>query len=140
MDATRGVAGMIGWGLFALASAAPAVPRDPEASRVVEGAPLRPRTKIPRGDAWFIVAGTILAIGLQTIGWSVTVPERALLVRLVALASGLAVLGAATQVALGRHARRTRPSRKTRIRRSYPFLIVLGVLGAVGLVLLLFGR
>jgi hypothetical protein len=140
IDAARGVAGMIGWGLFALASAAPALPRDAEPARIVDGAPLRPRTKIPRGDAWFIGAGTLMAIGLQTVGWDVAVPERALLVRLIALASGLAVIGAATQIALGRHARRARPSRRLRVRRSTPAFIVLCVVAAAGLALLLGGR
>ena len=140
IDAARGVAGMIGWGLFALASAAPALRRDTEAARVVDGAPLRPRAKIPRGDAWFIAAGTAMAIGLQTVGWGVAVPERALLVRLVALASGLAVIGAATQIALGRHARRVRPTRRVRVRRSMPAFLVLCVVAALGLALFLAGR
>ncbi len=140
IDAARGVAGMIGWGLFALASAAPALPRDAEPARIVDGAPLRPRSKIPRGDAWFIGAGTLMAVGLQTVGWSVVVPERALLVRLVALASGLAVIGAATQIALGRHSRRVRPTRRVRARRSLPAFVGLCVVAAIGLVLFLAGR
>jgi len=140
IDAARGVAGMIGWGLFALASAAPALPRDADAARIVDGAPLRPRAKIPRGDAWFIGAGTAMAIGLQAVGWNVVVPERALLVRLVSLAAGLAVIGAATQIALGRHGRRIRPTRRVRVRRSMPAFIGLCVVAAIGLALLLAGR
>ncbi len=140
LDAVRGVAGMIGWGLFALASAAPAVPRDADSSRVVAGAPLRPRTAIPRGDGWFIAAGALLAIGLQTIGWRVNVPERALLVRLVALASGLAIIGAATQIALARHARRVRPTRQVRVRRALLTIVGLGLLAVAGTILLLLAR
>jgi hypothetical protein len=135
LDAPRGVAGMIGWGLFAFASAGPALPRNPEASRVAEGTPLRPRTAVPRGDGWFILGGALAAMGLQIIGWRVAVPERALLVRLVALASGLAVLGAATQIALARHHRRYRPSKKTRMRRSLPMVVALAALALVGLIL-----
>ncbi len=140
IDAGRGVAGMIGWGLFALASAAPALPRDGDDSRIVDGAPLRPRGKIPRGDAWFIGAGALMAIGLQTVGWNVAVPERALLVRLVALAAGLGVIGAATQIALGRHGRRIRPTRRVRVRRSMAAFLGLFVVAALGLALLLAGR
>ena len=140
LDAPRGVAGMIGWALFAFASAAPAIARDPESSRVTPGPPLRPRSPIPRGDAWFILGGTVFALGLQVIGWRVVVPERALLVRLVALASGLGVIGAATQITLARHARRVRPSRRSRVRRSLVWLAALTVLALGGLALLLAGR
>ncbi len=140
VDAARGVAGMLGWGLFALASAAPALTRDAEPTRIAPGAPLRPRAKMPRGDAWFIAAGALMAAGLQVVGWNVAVPERALLVRLVALASGLAVLGAATQIALGRHGKRARPSRRARVRRSMLAFVALCVVAALGLALLLAGR
>jgi hypothetical protein len=140
LDAPRGVAGMIGWALFAFASAAPALPRDAESARVVAGQPLRPRTPIPRGDAWFILGGTACALALQAIGWRVAVPERALLVRIVALAAGLAIVGAATQIAMARHGKRHRPSRKTRVRRSVVALTALGVLAVAGVLLLLLGR
>ena len=140
LDAPRGVAGMIGWGLFAFSSAGPALPRDPEASRVAPGAPLRPRTAVPRGDGWFIFGGALCAVALQIIGWRVAVPERALLVRLIALASGIAVLGAATQIALARHQRRFRPSKRTRMRRSIASVVGLAVLAAIGVVLLASGR
>jgi hypothetical protein len=140
LDAPRGVAGMLGWGLFAFSSAGPALPRDPEASRVAPGAPLRPRTAVPKGDGWFILGGAVCAAALQVIGWRVNVPERALLVRLVALATGIAVLGAATQIALARHQRRFRPSKKTRMRRALATVIGLAVLAAVGVALLASGR
>jgi hypothetical protein len=140
LDAPRGIAGMIGWALFAFASAAPALPRDPDLSRVAQGAPLRPRAHVPGGDAAFIVVGMAVALALQAIGWHVAVPERALLVRLVALASGLAVIGAATQLALARHARRTRPSRQVRTRRALVPVTSLIALAVAGVALLLAGR
>jgi hypothetical protein len=135
LDAPRGLSGIIGWALFAFASAAPAMGRDPEGSRVVAGAPLRPRVPIPRGDAVFIVTGAALALALQAVGWHVNVPERALLVRLVVLASGLAVVGAATQLATARHARRTRPTRRVRMRRSMTAVMGLVFLALVGFAL-----
>ena len=133
LEAARGVAGMIGWALFAFASAAPALKRDDSHKLLVAGAPLRPRASIPRGDAIFLAGGIILALFLQTIGWHALVPERALLVRLVALASGLAVLGGATSIALARHGRRAPAKRKLRVRRALVWLLGLAVLAAVGI-------
>ena len=132
LDVARGVAGMIGWALFAFSSAAPALRRDDSHKLLVAGPRLRPRGQIPRGDVFFLVVGVLLALALQTVGWRAVVPERALLVRLVALASGLAVLGAATSIALTRHMRRPPASRKTRMRRSLVWLLVLGGLIAIG--------
>jgi hypothetical protein len=136
LEATRGVAGMLGWALFAFASAAPTIPRDAAAdARVVEGAPLRPRTRMPKGDTLFMAIGAAVACMLQVIGWQAAGPERAVLVRLVCLASGLAVLGAATTIALARHTRRLVVPRKLRIREGLPWLVLLGVLLVTGLLL-----
>jgi hypothetical protein len=81
--------------------------------------------------------GAVLACGLQLVGWRSGPPERAILVRLVALAAGLAVIGASTSVALARHGRRSRPSRKERMRRSLPWLALLATLVALRLAFLL---
>ncbi len=133
LEATRGLAGMLGWALFAFASAAPAIKRDPAiAERVVEGAQLRPRTRIPRGDAAFMAFGAAIACILQFIGWSAVAPERAVLVRLLSLATGLAVIGAATTIALARHTRRSPASRRERVRRSFPWLSLLATLLIAG--------
>lgn len=141
LEASRGVAGMIGWALFAFASAAPALKRGDSRDLLVAGAPLRPRARIPRGDAIFIAGGVLFSLLLQTIGWQAVVPERALLVRLVALASGLAVLGAMTSIALARHGRRATAKRKLRMRRASRWLAVLALLLAVGIVAFgVFGR
>jgi hypothetical protein len=133
LDAGRGVAGMIGWALFALASAAPSLRQGNAGGRVVTGPPLRPRTLLARGDAAYLAAGIALAVALQLPGWRIAAPERALLVRVVALVSGLAVLGAAGSLAMARHHKRVSRSRKTRLRRSIPWimLLVLLVLGGV---------
>jgi hypothetical protein len=139
IDAARGFAGMLGWGLFAFACAAPPVRRDEaNEARVVEGPPLRPRTRLARGDVAIISLGAAIACVLQVVGWRSGPAERAILVRLVALACGLAVLGAATGVALARHARRIPPPRRERIRRVIPWLSVLSVLVVTRIAFLVF--
>ena len=133
LDAPRGVAGMIGWGLFALASAAPALGANAEPSgRIVDDAPLRPRAPIRRGDVVYIGSAIFMALALQIVGWRVTIPERALLVRLVTLAAALAIVGAATTVSLARHARTPAASVRIRLRRALPWLVFLAMLGAGG--------
>ncbi|MGO8996841.1 MAG: hypothetical protein ACLQVI_26300 [Polyangiaceae bacterium] len=137
LDVTRGFAGMLGWALFAFACAAPPVRRD-EASdaRIVEGPPLRPRTRLARGDVAIMTFGAAIACVLQVIGWRSGPPERAILVRLVAIACGLAILGASTSVALARHVRRVRPSRRERLRRALPWLTILSTLAVARLAFL----
>ena len=99
----RGLAGTVGWALFALACAAP--PVTPAADARVETG-LKSRGVLARGDAIFVGAGAFLALALQAIGWEVDVPERAVLVRLVTLACGIAIVSVAGTVALARHGRR----------------------------------
>lgn len=141
-DVARGVAGMLGWALFAFASAAPALRRSayPDARLGDEG-PLRPRTELKRGDGLYILGGALVALALQTVGWRVNVPERALLVRVVSLAAGLAIVAAVTSVALARHGRppqrlserEARRLRRDKLRAAAPWLVGLVMLGFVGL-------
>jgi hypothetical protein len=129
LDVARGLAGMLGWALFAFACAAPPVRRNEAGdARIVEGPPLRPRTRLARGDLAIMSLGAAAAGVLQLVGWRSGPPERAILVRLVAVACGLALIGAATAVALARHVRRVPPSRKERIRRSLPWVTMLSLL------------
>jgi hypothetical protein len=135
IDAPRGIAGMLGWALFAFASAAPALQGagDDVAGRLVDDALLPPRRGLSRGDATYVAMGAIIAAVLQLVGWRVPTPERALLVRFVALAAGLAVIGAATDVALARHSPRAARSRARRLRRAMAALVVLALLGFTGI-------
>lgn len=132
IDAPRGLAGMLGWALFALASAAPPLGGRREEARVLDELPLAPRKGLARGDAAYLAAGALVAVALQAIGWRVASVERALLVRFVAIAVGLAVVGASTDVALARHlAREPRPARR-RLRRAMASLVALGLLVFTG--------
>jgi hypothetical protein len=135
MDAPRGLAGMLGWALFAFACATPSLPAPPEGERAIDEALLAPRQRLPPGDAVYIAGGGLLAAVLQVGGWTIAAGERALLVRFIALAAGLAVMGAATQLALARHAPRAVLSRSRRLRRAMTALVAVGILAFAGLLL-----
>lgn len=128
----RGLAGTIGWGLFALACAAPPVVPVGDA-RVETG--FKSRGTLARGDAIFVGAGALLALALQGIGWEVGVPERAILVRLVTLACGIAIVSVASAVALARHGRRGAVAGRLRFR----WLVLLAVLLTAGVLWRLLG-
>jgi hypothetical protein len=132
LDTTRGITGMIGWALFAYACAAPAVPRS-RAPIEAEGAPLKPRDRLPRGDAIFIGIGIVLAVAIQFFGWRVASPERAVLVRLACVALGMTTIGTATSIALARHATRKRASPRGRLRIAVPWVLAVVLIGIAGL-------
>jgi hypothetical protein len=133
IDAPRGLAGMLGWALFALASAAPALQGRRGDGRVFLDEPdLAPRRGLHRGDAVYVAAGAAGAVALQLFGWRIATPERALLVRLVALAAGLALVGASVDVALSRHVPRAPQSSQRRLRRGMATFLVLALLGLTG--------
>lgn len=128
LDGVRGALGLVGWGLFAFASAGPALRADPEsATRIVAGSPLKPRSELPRGDGLYVALGVVLALAMQLVGWGISVPERAVLVRLVTVACGIAVLGGMTDIALVRHASRVRAPLRVRTRRALPWLVLLAL-------------
>lgn len=136
LDGVRGALGLVGWGLFAFASAGPALRADSEASsRIVAGSPLKPRSALPRGDGIYVGVGVVLALAMQLVGWGVAVPERAVLVRLVTVAAGIAVLGGMTSIALARHQPRVASTPRLRMRRATPWLVLLLVGAFAGLVL-----
>jgi hypothetical protein len=138
MDALPGLAGMLGWALFAFASAAPALRAPPAETRerVPDDALLAPHRRPVFGDAIYVAGGALAAGVLQVLGWRIGSPERALLVRFIALAAGLAIIGAAVEIALERHAPRIVPSRRRRLRRAMAALVALGILAMAGLLLL----
>ena len=134
-DGIHGVLGTVGWALFAFASAGPSLRPDPAAEgRIVAGATLKPRSELPRGDILYVVGGVVFVLGLQIIGWGIVVPERAVLVRLVTVAAGVAVLGATTRIALARHSPRITASGRLRLQRALPWGILLVMLMGTGMV------
>lgn len=135
IDTPQGLAGMLGWGLFALASAGPALGGQREVARVIDDAPLDARRRLSRGDALYLAGGTALALALQCTGWDVADPERALLVRLIAVAAALSIVGASAELALARHAPRAQRSGRARWRGAAPALALLGALALSGLLL-----
>jgi hypothetical protein len=133
IDAPRGVAGMLGWALFALASAAPALEGRREADRIVEGdEALVPRRRLASGDSAYIVAGAVLAVLMQVLGWRVANAERALLVRFVSLAAGLALIAGAAALAITRHSTRSPRPPIRRVRGALAELVVLAMLAVTG--------
>jgi hypothetical protein len=141
VDAPRAFAGMLGWALFALTFAAPTIHARAPLTREEEPAdsdpPLAPRRVLARGDALYLGGGALFAAWLQGIGWQVSSTERAVLVRIVTLAEGIALLAVSTQVALARHVTRVRGRPATRLRRAMPPLVALGLLALSGLLLAL---
>lgn len=126
LDGVRGALGMVGWALFAFASAGPALREDSRtASRMTASTSLKPRSAVRRGDGIYIGFGVLLALSMQAIGWGIVVPERAVLVRLVTVICGIAVLGGATNLALARHSPPSAPW--TRLKRALPWLVLLVV-------------
>jgi hypothetical protein len=76
-----------------------------------------------------------VAAALQLVGWQAAGVERELLVRTVALAAGLAVIGASAEALVQRHASRGRLPVRARLRRAIRPALVLGALGVLGLLL-----
>jgi hypothetical protein len=133
LDGLRGALGMIGWALFAFASAGPVLRSDTtRAARVVANTALKPRNELRRGDGVYVALGVGLALSMQSVGWGIAIPERAVLVRLVTVVCGMALLGATASIALARHSTRTAPLRG--LRRALPWLVMLAVVGIAGLV------
>lgn len=116
MSAARGVAGMVGWALFAYACAAPVVELDPAPARVEAGA--RARGRVEHGDAIFVGVATAMALALQLIGWRVASPERALLVRVTTLGSAVLLLGGVGAFVSTRHGVQPDPPQRARIRMT----------------------
>lgn len=141
LDAVRGSLGMVGWALFAFASAGPALKPDPNSpARIIASTSMKPRSALPRGDGIYVAIGVVLALVMQGIGWGVATPERAVLVRLVTVVCGIAVIGGTTSIALARHGTRVAASRRVRLRRAFPWLILLTMVALAGVMIGMFAR
>jgi hypothetical protein len=130
VDTLRGVAGALGWALLGFTLAAPA--RLPSEGARTASRALPPRQVLARGDAAFLVAGVLLAAGLQVMGWRVSSVERSLLVRLVIIASSMALVATSAELALVRHKRTSEVPARVRLRAAMLSLVALGFLALVG--------
>ena len=133
MDASRGLAGVLGWAIFAFVSAAPALRAPDGDERNADAPPNVAAQRSTRSDVIYVTVGALLAGVLQGAGWRIAGVERALLGRFIALAVGLAVIGASTEIALQRHAPRATPSDTRRLRRALVALVALAILALAGL-------
>jgi hypothetical protein len=115
-DAARGIAGMLGWGLFAFAIASPA--RTPVPALATTARPSR-RAGSRLFDRAVLSSAIGCAVALQVPGWHVAGRERALLVRLVAVAGGLGIMTAAGAVVVG-HRPRQADGASVRLPRMRP--------------------
>jgi hypothetical protein len=133
-DSLRAGAGLFGWALFAFAAALPTVDRrerPPSGDELSTPA----RRRLSRGDGVALAGAGALAATLQLVGWQAAGVERELLVRTVALAAGLAVIGASAEALVQRHASRVRLPVRARLRRAIRPVLVLGALGVLGVLL-----
>lgn len=135
IDMARGISGMLGWGLFAYASAAPTYRRS--AARPLFEGELRARAASPKGDRYYLLAAALAAIGLQFLGWYARTDDRALLVRLVTLGASIGIVSSAVHVALARHKRGRAASPKARRVATIRALGAIAVVTLVGIVLTL---
>ncbi len=124
IDPVRGISGMVAWALYALAYAGPALEPLSEPARTLQDAALVERRKLRPGDLAYVVAGTVVACALQLPGWTLPDPGRALLTRLVAVASGLAAIGIATDLAVRRNEPIASRARRKKRRRIDPQLLL----------------
>jgi hypothetical protein len=129
----RGIAGMIGWGVFAFAAAAPSL--GPQRVGDTPEGGLKPRIPLSRGDGLYLGIGVVLAVALQFVGWSITVAERGVFVRLVTVASGVAIIGVATALTTSRHnlGGAARPSLGKSLRRASLFICAVILLVIAGI-------
>jgi hypothetical protein len=133
-DAAHAAAGMLGWTVFAFSSAGPPLGKGAPA-RLVEHSPLGRRRDLPRGDMGYVAAGALFAVTMQLLGWHAAPAERALFVRLIALAAGLAILGAWTEAAIARHGIRAAAPPRARLRAALVPIILLIMLAASAVLL-----
>ncbi len=136
LGASRGVAGMIGWALFAYACSAPVV--EPVTfggppARIEAGG--RARGRVRKGDSLIVFGGVVLAGALQLIGWSVTSPERAILVRVTTLGVAVLFLGGVGAFVSSRHGVEEPRNPRARVRSKGQRPLPLGWVVAVVLLL-----
>jgi hypothetical protein len=125
-DVRSGTIGLVAWALYAFGAAGPSLGDIARAPEVEVSA--HKRSAARRTEGVFVGLGMVFAFGLQSVGWGESSIERTILIRLVALLSGVAVLAATTDLALARYVSGTPSEPRRRLSRAFPWLVV-----AVGL-------
>ncbi|WP_433935743.1 hypothetical protein AB3662_13520 [Sorangium cellulosum] len=136
LDPVRAAIGAIAWGIFALSwrdrwdVRRPQEP-DPDAPL------LQARAHLPPLAAAVVAFGALVSLAILVLAWRVRDPDRALLAQAVAVACAVALITAASGVAVARGRRHTAGGRRLTHRavRQLLVLIVFAVLGAVVMML-----
>lgn len=135
LDPVRGALGAVGFLLHALAWGAAPKPIDEEAGdNLVPGLPLLPRQRPFRAAPFALAAGVVLALAPSALAFGVERPGASLLAHALALASGVLVIAASTDVALRLGQRHQPPAWRPRAARAVWPLGGLTVALGIGLI------
>lgn len=136
LDPVRAAIGALAWGIFALSWRDRwDVRRQPEPE---PDAPLlQARAHLPPLATVIVAFGALVSLAILVLAWRVRDPDRALLAQAVAVACAVALITAASGVAVARGRRHTAGARRLphRAVRHLVVLIVFAVLGAVAMTL-----
>ncbi|WP_437878051.1 hypothetical protein [Sorangium sp. So ce513] len=136
LDPIRAAIGAIAWGIFALSWRErwdARRPQEPDADAPL----LHARAHLPPLATAVVAFGALLSLAILVLAWRVRDPDRALLAQAVAVACAVALVTAASGVAVARGRRPTAGARRLTHRavRQLLVLIVFAVLGAVVMML-----
>ena len=139
LNSVLAACGAVGWALFALGWGAtqrfrPVESDDAEEAR---GKPLVARGRLPRTAAVAMALGLLAALTPWLAAWRVKRAEHALLAHGAALVAAIAIVIVASQVAIDREHRVTRPAPRHRVRPAMGSLSALAFVLAAGVVWLL---
>ena len=95
LDPVQGIAGSLGWALFAVGWAG-----DGGAQRMGSDTNAKPRSRLWRGAAWVVAFATAAAALLLALAWWVPGRARALFAHAAAVAGAVALVGAAAEIAV----------------------------------------
>ncbi len=139
IDRVQAALGGVGWAVFAFGWGAVrhvgSVPEDHP--NVISGSPLPVRSELPKGTVVILGIGAFGALACMLLAWREQRPEHALLTHAVALACAVALLSAASRIAVVRG--RGKPPRHAieRLHRARHWLALLLVLFGLSFVWML---
>jgi hypothetical protein len=139
LDSIRAACGAVGWAIFALGWGATERFRPVRADDTGEapGKPLAARGRLPRTAVIAMALGLVAALTPWLAAWQVKREEHALFAHGTALVAAIAIVIVASQVAVDREQRLTRPAPRQRVRPAMGSLSALALLLAAGVVWLL---